>query len=330
MEKIPALIDVRTVWLRSSAAATSIHSVGLMVDPLLSPAAPVLDLAPVGDAIGGGVEGVESIPEGVSGLGSDIIAGVKEGLGEGGTPDWDCDQAEIVAMAGNVKRAVVDQAVSVGKGMLGEERYNALMAWAGKEVDAIKETAALIKGKVDSARDGVTQWWHETVGPSIKKAEELGKALKSKFEAVKKWVSEGVNDLMKWGAEAWEAIKTNVIDKIGEAVSSAKEYVAEKLQWARNAIGSWWDKLPNFVKAPIVAAGAALAGPAGLAVLAGAQAASLIAQHKDSITSALKATLDAGVQALASAYNSVKEAVISAHAAVKEWADSKAKSFREA
>lgn len=321
---------VQSRMSEGSAAATSIHSVGPMVDPLLSPAAPVLDLTPVGDAIGRGVEVVESIPEGVASLGSDIVAGVKEGLGEGGTPDWDCDQAEIVAMAGNVKRAVVDKAVSVGKGMVGEDRYNALMAWAGQEVEKIKQTAASIKDKVDSVKAGVTQWWHETVGPWIKKAEELGKSLESEFEAVKKWLSEGVNELVKWGAEAWEAIKTNVIDKIGEAVSSAKEYVAEKLQWARNAIGSWWDKLPNFVKAPIVGAGAALAGPVGLAVLAGTQAASLISQHKDSITSGLKATLDAGFQALASAYNSVKEAVIAAHGEVKEWADSKARSFSDA
>jgi hypothetical protein len=183
-----------------------------------------------------GIDALKSIPGGLADVGHEITGGAKQAIDDGG--GWNCDESEIVAVAGNVKKALVNGAVKAGKKYFGADRFNAIMAFAGQMKSKMQKAAEKIKATISKAEAALHKWWDDKVGPWIKKLQDFGHTLSDLFDKIKKKVSDGVNAVMKWGAEKWDWIKKNVIDKIAAKISAAKDWVEAKVKWACDLVGS--------------------------------------------------------------------------------------------
>ena len=314
----------------AEAVASSVSSVGAMMGPLLNPAAAVLDFSGVMTPGAGGPGMIAPIPADITNLGRDIGEGLQHGLAEGGTPGWDCDAAEIVAMAGNVGTALTKGAVTVGKRVLGEDRYNALVQFGEETIGKLEAAANQAKTLFKNAEDAAVAWWQENVTPYLNQIEAVGQAIGQKLEQLKQFVSERVNTALAWGAEQWERIKTTAVDVVSQGINNAKQFIEEKINWVRNLVSRFWDLLPDWLKTAITGAAAVVAGPAALALAAAQKAAAYIAAHKDEIMGGIRAAADAVVQGFSEQYAVVREALSAAGSTVKGWMNQAGQSIREA
>jgi hypothetical protein len=314
----------------AEATASSVSSVGTMMGPFLNPAAAVIDFSGIMKSGAGGLELPAPIPAEITNLGNDIGQGIQQGLAEGGTPGWDCDAAEIVAIAGNVESTLTKSAVSVGKRVLGEDRFNALVQFGEETSAKLKAAANQAKSLFKNAEESALAWWQESVTPYLNQIEEVSQAIGQKYEQLKQLVSEGVNAALAWGSEQWERIKTTVVDVVSEGINSARQFIEEKINWVRNLVSRFWDLLPDWLKTAIAGAAAGVAGPAALALAAAQKAAAYIAAHKDEIMAGIRAAADSVVQGFSEKYAAVREVLSEAGSTVKGWMNEAGQSIREA
>ena len=312
----------------ADVAASSISSVQAIIGTVLNPAAPVLDLP--GLLTGPQMPDLTvPIPEDISNLGRDIGDGVKQGLGEGGTPGWDCDAAEIVAIAGNVEKALTKSVVSVGKKVLGEDRYNALVQFGSETIAKIEAAANQAKALVENAKNAAIAWWEENVTPYINEIEQVIQDIGEKYDELKRAVSEEVDAALEWAAGEWERLKTGVVDGVTRGIDAAREFIEDKVNWIRNLVKSVWDLLPEWLQTAITGAAAVLAGPAALALAAAQKAADYIAAHKDEILGWIRERVDSVVKGFSEKYAAVRGVLTEVGSTVKGWMTEAGQGIRE-
>jgi hypothetical protein len=313
----------------AEVAASSITSVRAMIGTVLNPAAPVLDFSGLLTSGPKTPDLTVPIPEDISNLGRDIGDGVNQGLAEGGTPGWDCDAAEIVAIAGNVQKALTKSVVSVGKKVLGEDRYNALVQFGAETIGKLEAAANRAKALVQNARDSAIAWWEENVTPYVNEVEKVIQDIGQKYEELKRVVSEQVDIALEWAAGEWERLKKGVVDGVSRGIDTAKQFIEEKVNWVRNLVNRFWDLLPGWLQTAITGAAAVLAGPAALALAAAQKTASYIAEHKDEILGWIRARMDSVVKGFSEQYAAVRGVLSDVGSTVKSWMRETGQAIRE-
>ena len=62
-------------------------------------------------------------------------------------------------MAGGIRKAVANAGVRAGKAVLGEDRYNALVAFVDAQIKAVQDTVAGIRKSIDGVVDKISKAW---------------------------------------------------------------------------------------------------------------------------------------------------------------------------
>jgi hypothetical protein len=297
---------------RGQAAVGNLGSMGSFAEAMVNPVGPMVALPQFEEAVRHVGSVLAAIPGGAAGLAGDLELAVTEGLKGGQGGGWNCDEAQIMAIAGGVETAVTSSAVKAGKKVMGEDRYEALAGWANARVADLKRVAATIRAKFEAAKQWLQDFWTKNVAPLIKQLqgvmEELGK-LKDQLVT---YVGEQFEKVKKLAASTWAAIRSNVIEPVVAFAHAAKDKVTRLVAGARAAIGSWWDKLPKVAQNAIIGSGEAIAAPFALALAGAQKGEQLLASLAEALAAQIKLLSDRVLQALASQYQTVRKIAVEA------------------
>ena len=310
---------------KSESGAAGLGSIGAYASELINPVGPIVALPEFEQALQHVGSVLAAIPGGVADLGSDLKHAVSDGLKQGQSGGWDCDQSQIMAMAAGVDRAVTNAAVKAGKKVLGEERYAALAGWANERIADLRSVAASIKGEFEKVKKALEDFWKNNVAPLITKVQALMEDLGKLKDQLVQWAGEQFEKAKKLAATTWQSIKTNVIEPVVAMAHAAKEKVASLAQHARAAIGSWWDKLPAVAKNAIIGVGEVIAAPFALALLGAEKAEKLLAEMAEKLAHRIKELSDGLLKAIAETYRPLRQKVKDAAISLKDrWKSIKA------
>ena len=301
----------------SSSAALS--AAGPRAVPLLNP---VLPMVQGGRAEGGGtaIGGLPAaIPGGMSEFGSDVSKAVKEGVGADGNEGWDCDQSEVMAIAGGVGRAVTRAAVKAGKAVLGEERYAQLESFVQGKIAGLKRTVAGIKAGATKVVAKITKFWSDKVDPLLKKVTKALDDAKKLFEKVKTSVKKTIDGIIDKASKGWERVEKTFIKPFLTWAQEKKQWIEGAVNSAKSRLGSWWTKLPAPLKRGLEGAALIVIGPIGLAVAAAAKAAQLLVAKKDKIIEWIRKKADAAVSSFGNLYQRARGVLDKVVAKVRVW-----------
>src|SRR6266550_1204601 len=292
----------------------------------MNPVGPIIELPGFRDALSHVVSVLSAIPGGVAQLAADLKTGIHDGLTAGQKGGWNCDQAQIMAAAGGVAKAVATAGVKAGKAVLGEERYEALAGWAHERVGDLKAVAAGIRGLFERAKQMLQHFWETTFAPLLAKLQGMMVDLRQLKDRLTAVLGEQFDRIKKLASDTWTAIRTNVIEPVVTHAQAAKQTVTRLVADARAAIGSFWDHLPGPAKNLILGLGAVIAGPFALALSGAEKAKEALVSLAERLAARLKTAADGVLQAIAAKYQSMRKWVTDASAGFKKkWAAIKAK-----
>jgi hypothetical protein len=308
------------------AAAVNLQSIGSAAAAVINPVGPIIELPAFHDALNHVVSVLSAIPGGVADLGAALKAGVHDGLTSGQKGGWNCDQAQIMAAAGGVAKAVATAGVKAGKAVLGADRYQALEGWAHERVGDLQAVAVGIRAQFEKATQMLHQFWETTFGPLLAKLHGLMEDLRQLKERLTAMIGEQFERIKKLAAETWTAIRSNAIEPIVEHAHAAKQRVTQLVADARAAIGSWWDHLPSPAKDLILGLGAIIATPFALALSGAEKAREALAGLAEKLSQRLKKMADGVLHAIAAQYHAVRKWASEARSGFKKkWAAIRAK-----
>ena len=308
------------------SAAVNLQSIGTAAAAVMNPVGPIIELPGFRDALSRVVSALSAIPGGVAQLAGDLKAGIHDGLTSGQKGGWNCDQAQIMAAAGGVAKAVATAGVKAGKAVLGEERYEALEGWAHERVGDLKAVAAGIRGHFERAKQMLQHFWATTFAPLLTKLQGLMEDLRQLKDRLTAVLGEQFDRIKKLASDSWNAIRTNVIEPVVAHAQAAKQTVTRLVADARTAIGSWWDHLPGPAKNLIMGLGAVIAAPFALALSGAEKAKEALVSLAERLATRLKTLADGVLQAIAAKYQSIRKWVTDARAGFKKkWAAIRAK-----
>jgi len=314
---------------KSEAGTSGLGSIGSVASALVNPVGPIVALPEFEEALQHVGSVLAAIPGGAADLASDLKKAVTDGFRQGHTGGWDCDQSEIMAIAAGVDRAVTNAAVSAGKKVLGEERYEALAAWANERIADLKHVAASIRAEFERVKQVLEDFWKNNIAPLIKRVQGLMDELGKLKDQLVKAAGEQFENAKKLAAATWQSIKTNVIEPVVALAHTAKEKVTKLATNARIAIGSWWDKLPAIAQKAIIGVGEVIAAPFALALLGAEKAGKGLAEMAETLARRIKEFSDGLLQTIAKAYRSVRQKVKDAAGSVGErWKSMKARAHQ--
>ncbi len=303
----------------AGAAAGALTSAAAPAATALNPVTPTIDAGKAG-AIGTGIGGLPAgIPGGIKEFGSDVTKAVKDGVGADGKEGWDCDQSEVMAIAGGVGRAVTRAAVKAGKAVLGEARYAQLEAFVQGKIAGLQRTVAGIKKGAQAVVDGIKAFWDKKIEPTMRKLRAAMEQARKLYERAEKFIKGQVDSLLKSASQAWDQVNQTMIQPFLTWVQSKKKWVDDAVQGAIARLGSWWNKLPGAVKSGLLGAAAIVLGPIGLAIAAATRAAQALIAKKDKIIAWARAKADAAVSKFGTMYQKVRAKVEAAIKKVQEW-----------
>jgi hypothetical protein len=297
---------------KTATATTGLQSIGSYAMDLVNPVGPLVALPEFQQAVHHVGSVLAAIPGGARDLATELEAAVTGPLKAGQGGGWNCDQAEIMAMAGGVERAVTDAGVKAGKKVLGDDRYDELAAWTHERVANLKEAAAAIRAKLKSVSVAMQAFWTTNVAPLINRLQGLMKGLGELKKNLVANVGHAVDNVKKFAEDAWTSVRTKVIDPVVTFAHKAKEAVTKLVTHARVAIGHWWDNLPDIAKSAILGLGAAIAGPFALALAGAERAEHALAGLSKVLGSGLKAISDGVLKSIATMYQGIRKRVIEA------------------
>jgi hypothetical protein len=297
---------------KTATATTGLQSIGSYAMDLVNPVGPLVALPEFQQAVHHVGSVLAAIPGGARDLATELEAAVTGPLKAGQGGGWNCDQAEIMAMAGGVERAVTDAGVKAGKKVLGDDRYDELAAWTHERVANLKEAAAAIRAKLKSVSVAMQAFWTTNVAPLINRLQGLMKGLGELKKNLVANVGHAVDNVKKFAEDAWTSVRTKVIDPVVTFAHKAKEAVTKLVTDARVAIGHWWDNLPDIAKSAILGLGAAIAGPFALALAGAERAEHALAGLSKVLGSGLKAISDGVLKSIATMYQGIRKRVIEA------------------
>ena len=301
----------------SEAGTSGLGAISSIAPGLLNPVGPIVALPEFQQA----VEHVESvlaaIPGGAADLAVEIKKAVTDGFKAGHTGGWDCDQSEIMAIAAGVERAITNAEVKAGKKILGEDRYDALAAWANERVADIKHVAATVRAQLKLVKQRVQAFFKQRIAPLIKGVKALMAGLGKLKDRLVKWAGKEFKKAKRLAANAWHSIKTNIIAPVMSKAHAAKARVTQLAERARLAIGSWWNKLPPLAQKAIMGVGAIIAGPFALALLGAEKAGKALAEMAEQLARRLKEMSDHLLKSIAQAYRPLRKKIKDAAASLK-------------
>lgn len=311
---------------KTETATTGLQSIGSYAMDLVNPVGPLVALPAFQQAVHHVGSVLAAIPGGAADLAREVEAAVTGGLKAGQTGGWDCDQAEIMAMAGGVERAITNAGVNAGKKVLGADRYDALAGWASDRVANLKEVAATVRAKLARVTEAMQEFWTTKVVPLINQLQGLLNDLGNLKKRLVDAIGDEVKRVKQFAEDAWKSVRTSVIQPVVAFAHRAKDAVTKLVNDARVAIGSWWDSLPDVAKAAILGLGAAIAAPFALALAGAERAEHELASLSAALSSGLKAISDGVLQSIAMMYQKIRKWVTDAVKGFKKkWASIKAK-----
>jgi hypothetical protein len=316
-----AVVSGDAATSEGQAAAGNLQSMGTYAAAMMNPVGPIIELPGFRDGLNHVVSVLAAIPGGVADLTRDLGSAVTDGLKAGQSGGWNCDQAQIMAMASGVEKALATAGVNAGKKVLGAERYEALVGWAHERVGDLKALAATVRGYFEKAKEMLQHFWDITFVPLLKKLQGLMEDVRRLKDRLTKVIGEQFERVKKLAAAAWTAIQANVIEPVIARAHAAKEAVTRLVADARHAIGSWWDHLPDAAKGAIIGLGAVIAAPFALALTGAEKAKAALVSLAERLAKHLKTLADGVLQAIATKYQTIRKWATEAVAAFKKkWA----------
>jgi len=308
------------------AAAVNLHSVGEAAAAVMNPVGPIIELPGFHDALNHVGSVLSGIPGGVADLAADLKSSIHGGLTSGQKGGWNCDQAQIMATAGGITKALATAGVKAGKKVLGEERYEALEGWANERVGDLKAVAAGIRGHFERVKQMLQHFWETTFVPLLAKLQGLMEDLRQLKDRLTAMIGEQFERVKKLAMDTWTTIRANVIEPVVEHAHAAKQRVMKLVADARAAIGSWWEHLPGPAKNLILGLGAVIAAPFALALAGAEKAKEALVSLAEKLTQRLKKMADGVLHAIAAKYQAVRKWATDARTSFKKkWAAIRAK-----
>ncbi len=294
---------------RSEGAALNLPSAGTLAGPLLNPANPTLDmdqLMATADRIGALVK---AIPGGAEQLAGEVKQAVQSGTAADGQPGWNCDQAEVMSMAGGIRKAIANAGVRAGKAVLGEDRYNSLAKFVNDQIKAVQDTVAGIRKSIQGVVDRIGKAWDNWWKPKQAKIDAFVKKMSEKWEKLTGEIKTFVDNALKTASQIWADIEKDYITPFVTWVGGLKKSIDDKIDGAIKRLGSWWSKLPNGLKNALLGAAAVIAGPIGLALAAATKAVQYLISKKDAIFKAIRETADGVMSFIGEWYQKARKAL---------------------
>jgi hypothetical protein len=303
---------------QGEAAASGFGSIAGVAAALVNPVGPVVALPEFEQAVQHVGSVLAAIPGGAADLASDLKGAVRDGLKQGHSGAWNCDQSQIMAMAAGVDRAITDAEVKAAKKVLGADRYEELAGWANQRMIDLKSVAASVHDQFEKAKLKLQGFWKDNVTPLINQMKGLMKDLGDLKDRLIKGAGDKFTELKKSAGEAWTNIRNSVITPVIAKAHAAKRRVTQMVADARNAIGKWWGSLPKVAQNMIIGAGLAIAGPFAATLALAEKAGEAFVELEKKLVEKLKKLSDRMLQGFSRQYKELRKKVVEGARAFKE------------
>lgn len=288
---------------KGAQAGKKLLSIGKFLGPLFNPAQMILDpgdISQVSKNIGGLATDAAD-PATWADFGDQLDKDVKGGLGADG--QWNCDETEMLAIAGNVKKTMLNRVANMGKRLTKGTRLGKAMEFAGEMGAKLKKLAQSLGSKLAAIGRSAVDVLKNKTKPILDAAKSGIAKAKALYGKVKAHLSE-------WFGKK----KQSFLSGLAMAKDAATKWVTDKIASLRSGIGTATDKVKSIlgklgpvllalVPPPLLALGGIIAALLPKAIegaqAAGKKIAELAAKAQKAAVAAATAVMDQQLKAMA-------------------------------
>jgi hypothetical protein len=283
----------------STQAATEVTAVEPLAPALLSPARAIVKPAAV-EADGGRIGEVGRSLAGGAPAGGDFGATATQTIGAGAQPLWNCDLAEVVAIAGGIPQSLVAGAVNLAERAIGPARLAQVREFGANMGRRVTELAQRF-GVDLSALSGLSgERFTARARSATETVTAAATGLRQRFASFRAGAAQAVEDVRAGLAERASSLAQGASETIGSVLGDARTRLNGAAATARSVLGGLGSGLlsllPDRLSGLRTAIPEAVAGVSERLQAIGPRIAGAAAGARDTVTSAARGFLDARQQ----------------------------------
>lgn len=260
---------------QAAQGAQHVAASGDALGPMLNPAQVIAHpeaIAHAGSAVSQASQ--QAAPgSGQGAVGQELENDVRQGLGADGKPGWNCDEAEVVSVAGNVGRTIINRALNVVESVTGV-RAETIRNLASRLGNGINKVVGKIKGVFSKIGTGISKAYTRLRDKIMGPINRTIAKVQARFNQIKQRFQQGLDRVKQGFVNTWNSVKNGVTNAVNGAISKL-----------RGTVGGIVQRVQDFQRnhPTIWAALGALAAPALGIVRAFQGAVSLVGKAVDGI-----------------------------------------------
>lgn len=221
-------------------AASQLSSVGAAVRPALSLANQINGSGAASAAasqIGGLGQPLTASPEAMNAVGNRVSQAVSQGVAADGRAGWNCDQAEVLAIAANMGKAAIEPLIRAADDLTGGGA-TALIEFAGEVGAKLRQTATEVMNSVRELGSAIATRVEDLTRPLVDAVRAGMQAVSDAYNAAKNFVTEQWQSLQRAFVEGWNTLRQSATQWVNQQIASARATIQNAIDRASSIISS--------------------------------------------------------------------------------------------